>query len=140
MASTAYALQLRARERSSACSEALSQRSAAQEFLARLVVSSQADEEVAANAGQPVVAAQRGFIGERVHKLHAGLWAERHRHCHGAVELYDGGPGERRETVVQRHDSRPVGLLDAARPCMAAGNGALQRVRAQRAAELLGSV
>ncbi len=130
----------RARQQQLALGVVVAQVGRARELLARLGQPPQADEEVAAHAGQQVVAAQRGLVGERVDELEPGLRAEGHHDRHGAVELDDRGAGERRQGVVQRDDPRPVGLLDAAGPRVAGGDRGLQRVRAQRAAELLGAL
>ena len=108
------------------------------ELLARLGQPPQAHKDVATHAGQQVVATQGGLIGERIEELEPGLGTEGHRHGHSTVDLHDRGAGEGREAVVQRDDPRPVGLLDAPGPRVARGDRRLQRVRAQRGAELLG--
>jgi hypothetical protein len=49
----------------------------------------QLHQEVAADAGQQVVAAQGGFGGELVDQVEAGLGPERHGHGDGPVQLDD---------------------------------------------------
>ncbi len=65
------------------------------ELLACLRRASEAGEEVAADAGQEVVVAQRGLVGQRVDQLEPGLGTESPRDRHGTVELDNGGAGER---------------------------------------------
>jgi hypothetical protein len=90
----------RARKQQLALAVVVAQVGCASELLARLYQPPQADEQVAAHAGQQVVAAQRGLISERIDELEPRLETEGHRHRHGAVELDDRGTRERGQAVV----------------------------------------
>ena len=108
------------------------------ELGACLLVAAELREQVAAHARQEVVALKRSVNDQLVHQLESGGRAERHPHGNGSVQLHDRRPAELEETVVERHDPRPVGFLHAPRPRVAGRDRRLKRVRAKRTAELFG--
>jgi hypothetical protein len=72
-------------------SRAFSVSPAALEFGSGLVAPAELDEQVATNAGEEMVIAQGGLVGDLVQQFEAGLGAEGHAEGDGAVELDDGG-------------------------------------------------
>src|SRR5439155_512472 len=95
-------------------------------------------EEVPAHARQEVVALERRLRPQPVHELEARGGTESHRDRHRTIQLHDGGWRELGERIVERRDARPVRLRGGTRSRVAGGDRGLQRVRAERAAELLG--
>src|SRR5262245_65049009 len=67
------------------------QRGGALELGARLLVAAEPGQQVAADAGQEMVAAQLRPAGQRVDELEAPLWAEGHGDGDRAVELHHRG-------------------------------------------------
>ncbi|MEU8245219.1 pentapeptide repeat-containing protein [Nonomuraea sp. NPDC048916] len=99
-----------------------------------LVGPAELGQQVAAHAGQAVVALESRFGDQRVGQLQARFGAVGHGHRDRAVELHHRRgqhPGEHR---VEGGDLRPVGLLGTAGPRVAGGDGGLQHVRAKGAA------
>src|SRR5947209_19526266 len=78
---------LRASEQQLPLSRVLREGCGSLELRARLVAAAELEQEVAANAGQEMIPAQRWFAGERVDELEACLWPERHRNGDRAGEL-----------------------------------------------------
>ena len=62
-------------------------------------------------------------------EIEAGLWTKRHTDRNRAIEVDDRRRRDRRERLIQRGDTRPVGLVRRARSRMARGNRGLQEIR-----------
>src|SRR3954449_11189397 len=87
-----------------------------------------------------MVALERRLRGQRIDELEARCRPEGHGERDRAVELHDGGWCDIGESLVERRDARPVRLLRETRPRVAGGDRSLERVGAERAAELLGTL
>src|SRR5690606_12215399 len=92
-------------------------------------------EQVAAHAGEQVVAAQGRLVHQRVGDLQAPLGTVRHPDRHHPVQLHDGRRGRLREDAVQGRDLLPVGVLGGGRLRVAGGDRGLQHVGAGRFAD-----
>ena len=85
-------------------------------------------EEVSADAGEEVVAGERG--GEGVYECEAGLGAVGHGDGYGAVEFDDGGGAELGELGVEEDDAGPVGFGGSAGAGVAGGDLGLEEIGA----------
>ena len=90
----------------------------------------EAFEQVAADAGQQVVALQGRVVGQGVHQGQAGGRALGPRDGHGPVELHHRRRGEHHEPAVEGGDRGPVGVGEGHGPGVAGGDGGLDRVGA----------
>ena len=129
---------LRAIEQQLAFAGVPRERRGALQLLARFAVPSQADQQVGADAGQPVVLLEGGLGGQCVHELEAGLGAERHARGDGPVELDHRRRRNLRERVVQGDDLLPVGVVGGRGPGVAGRDRALEPVGSERTAERRG--
>jgi hypothetical protein len=85
-----------------------------------------------------VIALERGLLLERVHDREPRGGPLGHGDRHGPVQLHDGRGHEARERGVEHGDPVPVGLLRRPRAGVAGGDGGLEPVGAEAAAERLG--
>jgi len=67
-------------------------------------------EQVGADAGEKMVARERGFGREGVYEYEAGLGAVGHGDGYGTVEFDDGGSHELGEFGIEDNDAVPVGF------------------------------
>jgi hypothetical protein len=87
-----------------------------------------------------MVSLERRLGGQRIDELEARCGTERHRERDCTVQLHDGRWRELGEGIVERHDALPVRLRRGTRSRMTGGDRGLERVRAERAAEILGTL
>jgi hypothetical protein len=104
-----------------------SHRRRALKFGVRLIAPAEPLEQIPAHARQQVIAAQRGFAGQRVHDRQPGGWPVGHRYGDGAVELDHRRRRERRKDAVEGSDANPVGVRGDECPCVARGQRRLVR-------------
>src|ERR1700733_10201619 len=78
---------------------------------------------------------QRRLRRQGIDEFETRSGAVGHADCNRAIELYDRRGHELRQRIVERGDPRPVGLIRRAGARMAGGDGGLQRVVADAAAE-----
>src|SRR6185437_10778897 len=117
----------------------LRERGRAAEFLARFITSAKLREQIAAYRGKQVIAPEPGLCRERIHDRETGRRSDRHAVRHRAVELHDGRRRDERQRVVERRDAGPVGIARHTGAGMTGRDGGLQRVRAGRLAQRVGS-
>jgi drug/metabolite transporter (DMT)-like permease len=115
------------------------QRRGALELRARLLGPADPGEQVAAHAGEEMVVAQRGLGGERVEDVQAAVGAVGHGDGYRAVELHDRSRGEPGQSLVERGDPAPVGVVGAAGLGVTGGDRGLEDVGADRAADPFGA-
>src|SRR4029453_15216580 len=116
------------------------ERCSALELRPRFVDAPELCEEVGAHGGQEVVTRERPLRRQRVDELETRRRTERHRERDCAVQLHDWRRGELGKRVVERRDARPVRLFRRPRSRVTGGDRRLERVRAERAAEPLGTL
>jgi len=93
-------------------------------------VAAQFVEEVGADAGEKMVARERGFGREGIHECEAGLGPVGHGHGYGTVEFDDGGWSELGELRVEHDDALPVRFGWRAGASVAGGDLGLQEIGA----------
>src|SRR5579872_1214399 len=125
-------------EQSTPLPEILRERRRALELGARLVEPAELFEQVRARAREQMVAAKRGFVGQRIERFQPDRRSLGHRAGHRAVQAYDRGPGDGIELAVEGSDPRPVRLVRRSRPRVARRDRGLERVPSARAREALG--
>ena len=105
-------------------------RGGAFELGAGFPVAAQFLEEVGADAGEKMVARERGFGSEGVYECEAGLRSVGHGHGNGAVELDDRGGHDLGELRVEDDDAVPIGFQWRAGAGVAGGDLGLEEIRA----------
>ena len=115
------------------------ERCGALEFCTRLFEAAEFFEEIAAHAWQQVVALERRLGGQCINEFQTRCRTERHSHCHRAIQLDDRRWRELRERHRRARRCAPSPFPRSARAGVAGGDRGLQRVGAERAAELLGA-
>jgi hypothetical protein len=93
-------------------------------------VAAQFVEEVGADAGEKMVARERGFGSEGVYECEAGMGAVGHGDGYGTVEFDDGGWSELGEFGVEDNDAGPVGFRWRAGAGVAGGDLGLEEIGA----------
>ena len=104
------------------------QRGRPRELTPRLVVATQARQQVAPDRGQVWVLGHRRVVGDRVRDRQAGLRPLREAHRDGPVELDHRRRRHVGEHLVQGRDPFPVGVLGPGRPGVAGCDRGLQSV------------
>jgi hypothetical protein len=96
-----------------------------------------AAEQVAGDRRQQVVMAKLPNVEQGQHDVQPCLRSECLGDRHAAVQLDDRGGADLGQTVVERGDADPVGVLGGGGATVAGGDGSLQGVRPGAAAQLV---
>src|SRR5205809_1412515 len=86
-----------------------------------------------------MVTLQQWLRSQRINELQAGSRTERHPDGHRPIQLHHRRRCDLRERIVECHYACPVCLRRGPRTRVTGGDRGLERVRAKRAAELLGA-
>ena len=92
-------------------------------------------EKVGADAGEKMVARERGFGSEGIYECEAGLRAVGHGDGYGAVELNDRRWSEPGELGVEDNDTGPIGFGWRAGAGVAGGDFGLQEIETAAAVD-----
>src|SRR5213594_1159401 len=86
-----------------------------------------------------VIPLQQWLRSQRINELQAGSRTERHPDGHRPIQLHHRGRCDLHERIVECHYACPVCLRRGPGTRVTGGDRGLERVRAKRAAELLGA-